>query len=63
MKIGIIGNGFVGKATYTLCNKEHLFIVYDKNKKLCIPENIKLSISCGDHVSGGQSIIGHLSPN
>ncbi len=28
-----------------------------------LPENTKLSITCGDKVSGGKSIIGYLNPN
>ena len=30
---------------------------------ILLPENIKLSIVCGDRVSGGQSVIGHLNPS
>ena len=30
---------------------------------ILLPENIKLSVVCGDIVSGGQSIIGYLSPS
>lgn len=42
MKIGIIGNGFVGKATQILeCPKVKVF-VYDVKKELCQPENISL---------------------
>ena len=42
MKIGIIGNGFVGKATYQLkCDDIEIF-VYDLNPKLCIPYGTKL---------------------
>ena len=37
MKIGIIGNGFVGKATNILANEEVKLIVYDINPDLCIP--------------------------
>ena len=37
MKIGIIGNGFVGKATNILANPDVELIVYDINPDLCIP--------------------------
>ena len=30
---------------------------------ILLPENTKLSITCGDKVSGGKSIIGYLNPN
>jgi len=30
---------------------------------ILLPENIKLSVACGERVSGGQSIIGHLNPS
>lgn len=42
MKIGIIGNGFVGKATYQLKCKDIEILCYDKNPKLCNPINTKL---------------------
>ena len=37
MKIGIIGNGFVGKATSLLECSDVNIIVYDINPKLCNP--------------------------
>ena len=37
MKIGIIGNGFVGKATFILGCKDVEVIAYDKNPQCCIP--------------------------
>ncbi len=37
MKILLIGNGFVGKATYLLNTPENKFYVYDVNPKLCVP--------------------------
>jgi len=43
MKIGIVGNGFVGRATYLLTCKDIEIIVYDKNPKLCHPEDIKFN--------------------
>ena len=42
MKIGIIGNGFVGKATYQLKCKDIEILCYDKNPELCNPINTKL---------------------
>ncbi|SVB77795.1 uncharacterized protein METZ01_LOCUS230649, partial [marine metagenome] len=30
---------------------------------ILLQENTKLSIACGDRVSGGESIIGYLNPN
>ena len=36
-KIGIIGNGFVGKATNLLTNKNITSLIYDKNPELCLP--------------------------
>ena len=30
---------------------------------ILLPENTKLSVACGDKVSGGKSIIGYLNPN
>lgn len=37
MKIGIIGNGFVGKATRTLECKEIEIVCYDINPEMCFP--------------------------
>ena len=37
MKIGIIGNGFVGKATKLLTCFEVLVIVYDIRPEVCDP--------------------------
>ena len=42
MKIGIIGNGYVGKATCILKNHKHFFIIYDINPKLCSPIGITI---------------------
>ena len=42
MKIGIIGFGFVGKATYLLNCNDIEILVFDINPKLCIPENLKI---------------------
>jgi len=43
MKIGIIGNGFVGKATKQLLCKDIQILAYDIEPTLCQPENLKLS--------------------
>ena len=37
LKIGIIGNGFVGNATTNFQNKDIVVIVYDKDYKKCVP--------------------------
>ena len=42
MIIGIIGNGFVGKATKHLACKNIKLLVYDINPSLCEPKNTKL---------------------
>lgn len=41
MKIGIIGNGFVGKATKNLECEDIDILAYDLNPNLCEPKNIK----------------------
>jgi nucleotide sugar dehydrogenase len=43
MKIGIIGNGFVGKATRQLKCTDVDILVYDINPNLCIPNGIKIN--------------------
>jgi UDPglucose 6-dehydrogenase len=42
MKIGIIGNGFVGKATFLLKSHDLDIIAYDINQDNCIPKGITL---------------------
>lgn len=42
MKIGIIGNGFVGKATTILKCKNIDLLIYDINPELCVPKCITL---------------------
>lgn len=42
MKIGIIGNGFVGKATSEFSNKDIELNIFDVNPDLCKPNNLKL---------------------
>lgn len=48
MKLGIIGNGFVGKATRQLACDELEILSYDLNPDLCVPKNISLNdlINC-----------------
>lgn len=46
IKIGIIGNGFVGKATQQLENKEVELYCYDINPLLCHPLNLTLNELC-----------------
>ncbi len=46
MKIGIIGNGFVGKATALLKCSDISIIIYDINPLLCFPLNTKLKDIC-----------------
>ena len=43
MKIGIIGNGFVGKATIQLECQDIEIIAYDINPELCIPIGTKMN--------------------
>lgn len=42
MRIGIVGNGFVGKATQLLKNKDVEIVVYDKDPNLCEPIGLEL---------------------
>lgn len=42
MIIGIIGNGFVGKATFQLACKDIDILAYDINPDLCVPNGLKL---------------------
>jgi UDPglucose 6-dehydrogenase len=46
MKIGIIGNGFVGKATNILRNNDVDIIMYDINPDLCSPVGTTLKDVC-----------------
>lgn len=46
MKIGIIGNGFVGKATKILKSKSINIFVYDIIPELCEPKNLTLKGLC-----------------
>jgi UDP-glucose 6-dehydrogenase len=43
MKIGIVGNGFVGKATFRLQCKDIDIIAYDINPEQCIPKGAVVS--------------------
>ena len=42
MKVGIIGNGFVGKATFQLACDDIEILAYDINPELCSPKNLTL---------------------
>jgi nucleotide sugar dehydrogenase len=44
MKIGVIGNGFVGKATQLLKGDNIEMLVYDIDPNKCIPKNFKLEM-------------------
>lgn len=44
MKIGIIGHGFVGKATALFQTKENHVFIYDKNESLCEP--LETTLEC-----------------
>ena len=46
LKIGIIGNGFVGKATQQLENNKVELYCYDINPELCIPFGLSLNNLC-----------------
>ena len=46
MKIGIVGNGFVGKATFQLACDDIDILAYDINPTLCKPENLTLQEMC-----------------
>ena len=46
MKIGIIGNGFVGKATRVLECEGIQMTCYDIDPKLCVPEGTTLRKLC-----------------
>jgi UDPglucose 6-dehydrogenase len=43
MKIGIIGSGFVGKATQQLNHSAITMVVYDIRPELCVPPGLQLS--------------------
>lgn len=43
MSFGIIGNGFVGKATQLLKSNKHTMKIYDIDPEKCSPPNITLS--------------------
>jgi UDPglucose 6-dehydrogenase len=42
LRIGIIGNGFVGKATSLLSNSDLDIKIYDKREDLCLPTGLQL---------------------
>ena len=50
MKIGIIGNGFVGKATNILENKNVNLVIYDIDPNLCVPVGTTLKDICNTDI-------------
>ncbi len=50
MKIGIIGNGFVGKATNILENKNVELVIYDIDPNLCVPTGTTLKDICNTDI-------------
>lgn len=50
------------KGDYYEPGQRYGLIRFGSRVDILLPKNIKLSISCGDRVSGGQSIIGYLNP-
>ena len=50
MKIGIIGNGFVGKATNILENKNVELVIYDIDPDLCVPAGTTLKDICNTDI-------------
>ena len=46
LNVGIIGNGFVGKATSILKCKDIDLMSYDINPELCSPIGLKLKNEC-----------------
>ena len=46
ISIGIIGNGFVGKATKQLACNNNLLITYDINPNLCSPDGATIDNIC-----------------
>ena len=51
------------KGDYYKSGQRYGLIRFGSRVDILLPENTKLSIFCGDRVSGGKSIIGYLSPN
>ena len=43
MKVGIIGNGFVGKATALLASEHNEVVVYDVDSSKCVPQGLTLA--------------------
>lgn len=50
MKIGIIGNGFVGKATNILENDNVELVIYDIDPELCIPKGTTITDICNTDI-------------
>ena len=51
------------KGDYYESGQRYGLIRFGSRVDILLPENTKLSITCGDKVSGGKSIIGYLNPN
>ena len=51
------------KGDYCESGQRYGLIRFGSRVDILLPENTKLSIACGDRVSGGKSIIGYLNPN
>ena len=51
------------KGDYYESGQRYGLIRFGSRVDILLPENTKLSVVCGDHVSGGSSIIGYLNTN
>ena len=51
------------KGDFCESGQRYGLIRFGSRVDILLPENTKLSIACGDRVSGGKSIIGYLNPN
>jgi len=51
------------KGDYYESGQRYGLIRFGSRVDILLPENTKLSVACGDKVSGGESIIGYLNPN
>ena len=51
------------KGDYYESGQRYGLIRFGSRVDILLPENTKLSVACGDKVSGGKSIIGYLNPN
>ena len=51
------------KGDYYVSGQRYGLIRFGSRVDILLPENTKLSVACGDKVSGGKSIIGYLNSN